>query len=87
MDDHESEKEKKRKDFLALLVCEYDELTKKIVGYEADLHMAYAKRCPSLEETMANNELSMQIDSMKAYRQHLMRRMAILGIDLKTTVN
>lgn len=87
MDDREKKKEEERKDFLASLVCEYSELTGKIVRAEAQMHMVYAKRFSSLEETEVNDQLSMQIDSMKGYRQHLMRRMAMLGIDLKQVVN
>lgn len=69
------------------LVAEYHELTTKIVGAEAQMHMVYASRYTSVREGKVNDQLSMQIDSMKAYRQHLMRRMAMLGIDLKTVVN
>lgn len=69
------------------LVAEYHELTTRIVGAEAQMHMAYAKRYSSLDETKVNEQLSMQIDSMKKYRWHLMRRMALLGIDLKIVVN
>lgn len=69
------------------LVAEYHELTSKIVSGEARLHQTYAKRYSGLDEIKINDELSQQLDCMKGYRSHLMRRMALLGIDLKAVVN
>lgn len=69
------------------LVAEYHELTNKIVRGEARLHQIYAKRYSGLDEIKINDELSQQLDCMKGYRSHLMRRMALLGIDLKAVVD
>lgn len=69
------------------LVAEYHELTSKIVHGEARLHQTYAKRYSGLDEIKINDELSQQLDCMKGYRSHLMRRMALLGIDLKAVVD
>lgn len=69
------------------LVAEYHELTCKIVSGEARLHQTYAKRYSGLDEIKINDELSQQLDCMKGYRSHLMRRMALLGIDLKAVVD
>lgn len=68
------------------LIEEYHDLTGKIVKAEAHMHMTYANRYTGLREGQVNDQLSMQIDSMKGYRQHLMRRMAMLGIELSTIV-
>lgn len=69
------------------LVAEYHELTSRIVRGEARMHQTYVKRYSGLDEIKINDELSQQLDCMKGYRSHLMRRMAMLGIDLKKTVN
>lgn len=69
------------------LVAEYHELTNKIVNGEARLYQTYAKHYSGLDELKINDELSQQLDCMKGYRSHLMRRMALLGIDLKVVVN
>lgn len=68
-------------------MAEYHELTNKIVRGEARLHQTYAKRFSGIEEIKINDELSQQLDCMKNYRSHLMRRMALLGIDLKAVVD
>lgn len=85
--EYQEKKEAERKELHERLISEYHDLTARIIKEEARMHMAYANRYSSLRESQINDQLSMQIDSMKAYRQHLMRRMAMLGIDLKAVVN
>lgn len=80
-------REAEAQDLRNRLVAEYHGLTTRIVKAEAHMHTVYANRYTSLREGKVNDELSMQIDCMKGYRQHLMRRMAMLGIDLKKTVD
>lgn len=69
------------------LVAEYHELTNKIAREEAHMHTVFADRYASRHETKINEELAEQVSYMKSYRYHLMRRMAMLGISLKTVVN
>lgn len=80
-------REAEAQDLRNRLVAEYHELTSKIVGAEARSHEVCANRFTSTRERQVNDELIKQIDCMKGYRHHLMRRMAMLGIDLKKTVN
>ena len=80
-------REAEARDLRNRLVAEYHELTSKIVRGEAQLHQTYAKRYSGLDEIKINDELSQQLDCMKGYRSHLMRRMALLGIDLKAVVD
>lgn len=80
-------REAEAQDLRNRLVAEYHELTGKIVSGEAQLHQVYAKRYSGLDEIKINDELSQQLDCMKGYRSHLMRRMALLGIDLKAVVD
>ena len=81
------EKEEQRKLLKAKLVEEYFDITGKIVRGEARMHQVYADRFASYNETRMNNELSQQIECMKGYRSHLMRRMAMLGIELDKIVS
>lgn len=69
------------------LVGEYFDITAKIVKAEARMHQTYANKFASLDELNVNDELSHQIECMKGYRSHLMRRMALLGIELDTIVS
>jgi len=80
-------RETEAQDLRNRLVAEYHELTGKIVRDEARLHQTYAKRYSGIDEIKVNDELSQQLDCMKGYRSHLMRRMALLGIDLKKVVD
>lgn len=82
-----NEKEEQRKLLLDSLVAEYHEISGKIVRGEARMHQAYADRFAGLNEIKINDELSQQLECMKGYRSHLMRRMALLGIDLKKVVD
>lgn len=81
------EKEEERKLLNKRLVDEYFEITGKIVRAEARMHMTYANKFASLNEMNVNDQLSQQIECMKGYRSHLMRRMAMLGIELDKIVS
>lgn len=81
------EKEEQRKLLRERLIDEYYDISGKIVRDEAQMHQTYAKRYSGLDEIKINDELSQQLDCMKGYRSHLMRRMALLGIDLKKVVD
>lgn len=81
------EKEEQRKSLHEKLITEYYDISGKIVRGEAHMHKAYANRYASLNEIKINEELSQQLDCMRGYRSHLMRRMAMLGIDLDVVVS
>lgn len=81
------EREEQRKELHEKLVEEYFEISGKIVRAEARMHQTYANKFASLNEIKVNDELSQQIECMKGYRSHLMRRMALLGIELDTIVS
>lgn len=68
------------------LVEEYYDLTCKIVRAEAQSHKVCADRFAGTRERQINDELVKQTDCMRGYRHHLMRRMAMFGIDLSTIV-
>lgn len=68
------------------LVAEYHELTDRIVKAEAFFHKENAKPYASRTSREANSVLGHQIEAMKAYRSNLMKRMAMLDIDLSTIV-
>ena len=68
------------------LVEEYNDLTCKIVRAEARSHEVCADRFAGTRARQINDELVKQIDCMRGYRHHLMRRMAMLGIDLSIIV-
>ena len=68
------------------LIEEYHDLTGKIVRAEAQSHEVCADRFAGTRAKQINDELVRQIDCMRGYRHHLMRRMAMLGIDLSTIV-
>lgn len=80
-------REAKAQDLRNRLVTEYHELTHKIVVAEARSHEVCANRYTSTRERQINDELIKQVDCMRGYRNHLMRRMAMLGIDLKKVVD
>lgn len=80
-------REAEARDLRNRLVAEYHELTSRIVCDEALMHTVFANRYASRHETNINEELAEQVGYMKSYRYHLMRRMAMLGIDLKAVVN
>ena len=68
------------------LVEEYHELTGRIVKAEAFFHKENARPCASRTSRETNSVLGNQIEAMKAYRSNLMKRMAMLDIDLSTIV-
>lgn len=79
-------RETEAQDLRNRLVVEYHELTTKIVEAEAFFHMENAKPYASRTSRETNSVLGHQIEAMKAYRSNLMKRMAMLGIDLGTIV-
>ena len=68
------------------LVAEYHQLTDRIVKAEAFFHKENAKPYVSRTSRETNSVLGHQIEAMKAYRSNLMKRMAMLDIDLSTIV-
>ena len=78
------EKEAERKAHCERLIAEYHDLTARIIRAEARMHSVCASRFAGTRERQVNDELTKQIDCMRGYRHHLMRRMAMLGIDLDT---
>lgn len=80
--EHQEEKEAERKELCERLVAEYHDLTARIVRAEARSHKVCADRFASTRERQINDELIKQVACMREYRHHLMRRMAMLGIDL-----
>lgn len=68
------------------LVEEYHDLTGRIVRAEAFFHSENASPYTSRTNREVNGVLGNQIEAMKAYRSNLMKRMAMLGIDLSTIV-
>ena len=68
------------------LVSEYHELTDRIVKAEAFFHKENARPYASRTSRETNSVLGHQIEAMKAYRSNLMKRMAMLDIDLSTIV-
>ena len=68
------------------LVAEYHELTDRIVRAEAFFHKENARPYASRTSRETNSVLGHQIEAMKAYRSNLMKRMAMLDIDLSTIV-
>lgn len=68
------------------LVAEYHELTDRIVKAEAFFHSENARPYLSRTSRETNSVLGHQIEAMKAYRSNLMKRMAMLDIDLSTIV-
>lgn len=78
--------EAKAKALRERLVEEYNDITTKILRAEARSHEVCADRFAGTRAKQINGELIKQIDCMRGYRHHLMRRMAMLGIDLSTIV-
>lgn len=68
------------------LVAEYHELTSRVVKAEAYFHKENARPYASRTRRETNSVLGHQIEAMKAYRSNLMKRMAMLDIDLSTIV-
>lgn len=68
------------------LVAEYHQLTDRIVKAEAYFHKENARPYASRNRRETNTVLGHQIEAMKAYRSNLMKRMALLDIDLSTIV-
>ena len=68
------------------LVTEYNDITTKILKAEARVHTVYANKFASFDENRINDELDQQIKFMNGYRTHLMRRMAMLGINLSVII-
>lgn len=79
-------REAEARDMRNRLVAEYHELTDRIVKAEAFFHKENARPYASRTSRETNSVLGHQIEAMKAYRSNLMKRMAMLDIDLSTIV-
>ena len=79
-------REAEAKELRNRLVAEYHQLTDRIVKAETFFHKENARPYTSRTSRETNSVLGHQIEAMKAYRSNLMKRMAMLDIDLSTIV-